>query len=940
MCSFSGLTDAPFQVVNLLLDSGARFLPTQRNRVTALQLAARNGHLDCVKMLLHHYPQDEHLNWADGRGWTALTEACSNGYLPIVNFLIEKGAKADHTDESKRTALHIAALRGHVEVCGALLAVKPELLDATDYFSATAMLLALDQQRIPVLEFLMMRKPDLAKGDKEGYTVAHVAALTGTVSVLRAVAIADRDQLEAVDYRGRTPLLLAAQRGQLESIKFLASEGVSLDHTDIDGMSALAYAAAGNNAPSVRYLMEKQPNLLTKTDLHCRPAADLALKDEAKEVFKTRPFPTQGYITECIDKLHGLFREIKVTGAFQGAEFDTNDGALELIRKTLAQSGNVAHHQAVAKFLGGSLAKPMAEFRNVLPIDGKVAALRAKIAAAEGEEGLEAACDNLRDRGRLVVYLTDRWTRNVRVTRNMPIKADKEVISVITEMVDGYKAQIAKWEHERNSLANERADLQIALSKATAAIAPLKSRFSMSFDAEHPLDSLNRYEKRISEQTERFHKSFDVSTKRLSDDIEMLLAVQHVISVQIAQQGRIFTAKLNRMKQEVDRAKDDYLAKLASIQPALKEALDNAHAKYEEIQKQFGQIAGDGGMVEVRKGFLADISKIELELATLERLSKRIAAVANEIEGAAGQEVDTLAEVKLMSSTVYFERQLPKPAAAYASHRPYEVNVAIGSEKEGTTPTDLFRGLESLMVALPAADPATADPADDVARLAVAQAIAEEQAAAEIKPEVVLAEPPSSAPKALKPQPSQKSVTSMVELPPQNVEAPKPMVPLTAQASQASLASQRSVAAASTQQLSNAEPVAAVEAQNAAPKEGAPVDLSQNVDPKKLPSRSSSKANLVSETADPEAEVPVAAVTEPEVAITTESKSDEAKLGEAKSMDLKNDESAAAGVQSEPMPSVAALKAKFDASPKKVNAAKKDKQPVPVPSVQPNIRGD
>jgi hypothetical protein len=239
-----------------------------------------------------------------------------------------------------------------------------------------------------------------------------------------------------------------------QAVKYLYTEGANLEHADSDGLSALAHATAGGHALVVRFLLERQPSLVTMTDLYCRPVTDLAVKDEIKECYKKVPFPTDAYVTQCIDKLHGMLKSIKVTGAFQGAEFDTNDGAVELIRKTLADSKNVSHHQRIASFLAGSLARPMTEFRNVMPAEGKVNALRAKIAASDKEEGMEAACDNLRDRGRLVMYLTDRWTRNVRVTRNMPIKADKEVISVIQEMVEGYKKQIAQWEEEKSNLAN------------------------------------------------------------------------------------------------------------------------------------------------------------------------------------------------------------------------------------------------------------------------------------------------------------------------------------------------------------------------------------------------------------------------------------------------------------------------------------------------------
>lgn len=227
-----------------------------------------------------------------------------------------------------------------------------------------------------------------------------------------------------------------------------------MEHADFDGLTALSHATLGGHQLCVRFLLEKTPALLTTTDSFCRPPVDLSTKDEVREAYKNKAFPNEAYITQCIDKLQGMFKTIKVTGAFQGAEFDTNDGALELVRKTLRDSNNTVHHQQVAKFLGSALARPMTEFRNVVPAEGKVSALRAKIAASDKEAGLEAACDNLRDRGRLIVYLTDRWTRNVRVTRNMPTKADKEVISPITDMVDDYKAQIAKWEEEKANLAN------------------------------------------------------------------------------------------------------------------------------------------------------------------------------------------------------------------------------------------------------------------------------------------------------------------------------------------------------------------------------------------------------------------------------------------------------------------------------------------------------
>ncbi|KAI9032208.1 ankyrin repeat-containing domain protein [Hyaloraphidium curvatum] len=292
------------------------------------------------------------------------------------------------------------------------------------------------------------------KADKEGYTLAHVAALTGSVSVLRTLAVEDKELLNACDHRGRTPLLLAAQRGQVESIKFLIAEGVNFEHRDNDGLTMLAHATMGNHPSLVRFMLERYPSLVTMTDLQCRAAADMTEQEEVKNAHKVRPFPTEAYVSQCIEKLQGMLKDIKATGAFQGAEFDACDGPFELIKRTLAEARNESHFRDVAKYLGVSVARPMAEFRNVVPVDGKVSTIRAKIEATEAETALEQACENLRDRGRLVVYLTDRLTRNVRVARSMPIKADKDAIAEITKKVEMYRAKIADWEREKEKLAN------------------------------------------------------------------------------------------------------------------------------------------------------------------------------------------------------------------------------------------------------------------------------------------------------------------------------------------------------------------------------------------------------------------------------------------------------------------------------------------------------
>jgi ankyrin repeat protein len=169
-----------------------------------------------VQKLIERYPQPEHLNWADFRGWSAVTEAAANGRLDVLRQLIDKGANADAADENRRNILHVASLRGHMDIVRFVLNMKFGMLNAVDAFNATPLMLALDQQRVEVANFLISKGADLTKQDREGYTPAHVATLAGLMDVLKMLRAVDKQVLESADYRGFTPLLLAVGQGNME----------------------------------------------------------------------------------------------------------------------------------------------------------------------------------------------------------------------------------------------------------------------------------------------------------------------------------------------------------------------------------------------------------------------------------------------------------------------------------------------------------------------------------------------------------------------------------------------------------------------------------------------------------------------------------------------------------------------------------------------------
>ena len=115
---------------------------------TALKIAAYNGHLAIVKMLLQSGASLE------SEDWPALTYAALNGHTEVAEFLIKKGANVNASSKNGTTPLMAAARRGAFELVKLLVAKKANLHAATDR-GETAVDIALKRGNTKIAEYLL-----------------------------------------------------------------------------------------------------------------------------------------------------------------------------------------------------------------------------------------------------------------------------------------------------------------------------------------------------------------------------------------------------------------------------------------------------------------------------------------------------------------------------------------------------------------------------------------------------------------------------------------------------------------------------------------------------------------------------------------------------------------------------------------------------------------
>eukprot|EP00042_Codosiga_hollandica_P045065 m.452908 g.452908 ORF g.452908 m.452908 type:complete len:688 (-) comp56928_c0_seq29:1562-3625(-) len=203
---------------------------------TALHAACNGGHVECMRLLLEAGADALKLF----QGWTVLHVAAAAGQQQCAMLLLRSQLHRQHIDTNegepdRRTALHLAAVEGHLDVVKALLGAgaNPELRDRT---GRTCLHLALEQNQHDVAKFLIFNK------------IANV---------------------NVYDLRLTTPLMIASARGNAELIALLLQAGADPNAVDEHQRTASDLAQLSNQEECLQLLraaeMRRRPQTLRMT---------------------------------------------------------------------------------------------------------------------------------------------------------------------------------------------------------------------------------------------------------------------------------------------------------------------------------------------------------------------------------------------------------------------------------------------------------------------------------------------------------------------------------------------------------------------------------------------------------------------------------------------------------------------------------------------------
>jgi uncharacterized protein len=251
---------------------------------TPLFFAARNGDIDCARLLLDG-GADVNERAADGN--SVLVLAAHSGHRAFAAFLLEKGADPN-ANGAGYTALHAAVLRGDVELAKSLLShganpnaavlkATPMRRNSIDVYihaslvGATPLVMAAKYAAVDMIRTLVAGGSDLETSGRDSASPLIVAANAnrqGQPGDLGAVA--EPETLEAVkvllelganvsavNRTADTALHVASTRGFNNLIQLLVEKGARLDMKNDRGQTPLAIASARPQLKSTADLLRK-----------------------------------------------------------------------------------------------------------------------------------------------------------------------------------------------------------------------------------------------------------------------------------------------------------------------------------------------------------------------------------------------------------------------------------------------------------------------------------------------------------------------------------------------------------------------------------------------------------------------------------------------------------------------------------------------------------
>lgn len=224
-----------FNFFNILLASNANIDVVYDYGFTLSHIAAKNGQLDILKVLLIKNNADIHkLTSYEGN---ALNLAVKNRHIEIVKLLLEKNVQPNIADNNGYIPLHWAIKKGRLDIFNILLTHNADIQKITCK-KGSALNLAVENNQIEMIKSLLEKNFPPDSEDECGTTPLLIAIRNGWVDIINLLLTLKAD-IHKITHYGSNALHFAVSNGHLETVKLLLEKNVQINCQDRWGETPL-----------------------------------------------------------------------------------------------------------------------------------------------------------------------------------------------------------------------------------------------------------------------------------------------------------------------------------------------------------------------------------------------------------------------------------------------------------------------------------------------------------------------------------------------------------------------------------------------------------------------------------------------------------------------------------------------------------------------------
>ncbi|THY57785.1 ankyrin [Aureobasidium pullulans] len=249
--------DGYVEVVKLLLVHNPGIITAvDKRKNTALHFACREGRLDVLKLLLD--TDASNIGAVNSKSYTAFDEAAKGGHTDIVAFMLARDdVDPHHRSVRDSTPLLLAVYTGKKDLIEMLMNVEGTDLAHGSTGGMTLFKMAAFMGLASLCRTLIEKGvADCTIPSKTGgFYPLHYAATSGNVEVIELLLSQPGVDKNVVSMNGYTPLCDAVRMGREKSVETLLAHNVEVDTLDNRGRTPLLIASQKSNQNIVKALL-------------------------------------------------------------------------------------------------------------------------------------------------------------------------------------------------------------------------------------------------------------------------------------------------------------------------------------------------------------------------------------------------------------------------------------------------------------------------------------------------------------------------------------------------------------------------------------------------------------------------------------------------------------------------------------------------------------